>query len=472
MSVPTVAVIGAGAAGLTAMKALLDEGVNVTAFEKGDRVGGLWVKDNSSGLSPAYESLHLNTSKGRTQFADYPMPAEWEDYPAATKVASYLAAYADEFGLTDHIRFSTTVERVEKVVDAETGSELWEIESTDATGAVTVRHADAVVVSNGHNWDPKWPSPQYPGTFTGTQMHAHDYRSSEVFRGKRVLVVGMGNSAMDIAVDASYVGHDVLLSARHGSWIVPKYLFGRPADATGAALTALPWRVRQQVAQRMLTLAVGAPQSYGLPEPSHGLFQNHPTISDTILHRITHGEVRPVTGIERFDGERVVFSDGRVEDVDVIVWATGYRVTIPFLSEHYLGTDAEAMPLFHRVFHLDDPSLMFTGLMQSTGAALPVVEAQGKLVAAWVSGRYSLPAPDAQLEAVQRALEAAVDRWGTAKRPMMRIDFDAYLADTTREIARGRTRARRGGDRFTGSGLATAASASVSAQPALSAARA
>jgi len=154
------------------------------------------------------------------------------------------------------------------------------------------------------------------------------------------------------------------------------------------------------------------------------------------------------------------------------VWATGYRVTIPFLSEHYLGTDAEAMPLFHRVFHLDDPSLMFTGLMQSTGAALPVVEAQGKLVAAWVSGRYSLPAPDAQLEAVQRALEAAVDRWGTAKRPMMRIDFDAYLADTTREIARGRTRARRGGDRFTGSGLATAAPASVSAQPALSASRA
>ena len=455
MPVPTVAVVGAGAAGLTAMKAMLDAGVDVLAFEKGDRVGGLWVMDNTSGLSPAYASLHLNTSKGRTQFADFPMPGEWEDYPAATKVASYLAAYADEFGLTDHIHFGSSVERVEKVVDADTGTQFWEIESSGTDGSVTVHHADAVVVANGHNWDPKWPSPTYPGTFAGTQMHAHDYRSPEAFRGKRVLVVGMGNSAMDIAVDASHVAHDVLLSARHGSWVVPKYLFGRPADATGAALTALPWRLRQQVAQRMLTLAVGTPQSYGLPEPSHGLFQNHPTISDTILHRITHGEVRPVTGIERFDGERVRFSDGRVEDVDVIVWATGYRVTIPFLSEDYLGEDAEAMPLFHRVFHLDDPSLMFTGLMQSTGAALPVVEAQGKLAAAWVSGTYSLPHPDAQLDAVRVALEAAVDRWGTAKRPMMRIDFDAYLADTRSEISRGRTRAGRGAHRFAGSGVAT-----------------
>jgi cation diffusion facilitator CzcD-associated flavoprotein CzcO len=458
MPVPTVAVIGAGAAGLTAMKAMLDEGVDVVGFDRADRVGGLWVQDSSSGLSPAYDSLHLNTSKGRTELADYPMPAEWEDYPAAHKVAQYLAAYADEFGLTDHIRFSTTVDRVEKVVDAETGTRLWEIESTDDTGAVTVHHADAVVVANGHNWDPAWPSPEYPGTFTGTQMHAHDYRSAEVFRGKRVMVVGMGNSAMDIAVDASYVANDVLLSARHGSWIVPKYLFGRPADATGAALTALPWRVRQQVAQRMLTLAVGTPQSYGLPAPSHGLFQNHPTISDTILHRITHGEVRPVTGIERFDGERVRLTDGRVEDVDVIVWATGYRVTIPFLSHDYLGERPESMPLFHRVFHLDDPSLMFTGLMQSTGAALPVVEAQAKLAAAWVSGAYSLPTPDAQLEAVHAALGAAVDRWGAAKRPMMRIDFDAYLADTSREIARGRTRARRGAERFGGSLPATISS--------------
>jgi cation diffusion facilitator CzcD-associated flavoprotein CzcO len=448
LSTPVIAVIGAGAAGVTAMKSLKDEGVDVIGFEKGDRVGGLWVYENSSGLSPAYRSLHLNTSKGRTQFADFPMPAEWEDYPAARKVAQYLADYADRFGVTEHIRFSTSVERVEKVVDPQSEEERWHIHSVDASGGRSVDLVDGVVVANGHNWDPKWPAPSYPGEFTGTQMHAHDYRSAEVFAGRRVLVVGMGNSAMDIAVDASYVGEDVLLSARHGSWIVPKYLFGRPADATNGLLSVLPWRARQLIAQTMLTLAVGKPESYGLPAPSQGLFQNHPTISDTILHRITHGEVRPVAGIERFDGDRVVFTDGRVETVDVIVWATGYRVTIPFLGQEYLGEDAETMPLYRRVFHLEDPTLVFTGLMQSTGAALPVVEAQAKLAAAYFAGRYALPSSDEQREAVAEAHRSAVDRWGPVKRPAMRIDFDAYLEDTAREIRRGRRRAESGAETF------------------------
>lgn len=450
---PHVTVIGAGAAGITAMKALIERGVSVVGYEKADRVGGLWVYESSSGLSPAYESLHLNTSKGRTEFADFAMPVEWEDYPAAAKVADYLAAYADEFGVTERIRFSTTVARVEKVHDPETGSMRWEVEAVDADGVTTIEHSDAVIVANGHNWDPRWPSPHYPGTFTGRQMHAHDYRSPEAFRGKRVMVVGMGNSAMDIAVDASYVAADVLLSSRSGSWIVPKYLFGRPADATNGLLARLPWRIRQQVAQTMLSLAVGTPQSYGLPEPSDGLFQNHPTISDTILHRITHGEVRPVTGIERFDGERVVLSDGRVEDVDVIVWATGYKVSIPFLSSDYLGDDAEAMPLYKRVVHTDDPSLLFTGLMQSTGAALPVVEAQAKLAAAYLSGSYALPDTDQQVRAIERAYDDAVERWGPVKRPMMRIDFDAYLSDMAHEIIRGERRAAAGQPTFEGSGL-------------------
>ena len=445
---PVVAVIGAGAAGITAMKELMEADVSVVGFDKADRVGGLWVQGSTSGLSPAYDSLHLNTSKGRTQFADYPMPEHWEDYPSAAKVAQYLAEYADAFGVTEHVRFSTTVESVRRAPDAATGALRWRIDAVSDESGATVTHADAVVVANGHNWDPRWPSPGYPGTFTGTQVHAHDYRSPDMFRGKRVMVVGMGNSAMDIAVDASYVASDVVLSSRTGSWIVPKYLFGRPADATNGLLARLPWRVRQTVAQAMLALAVGTPQSYGLPAPTHGLFQNHPTISDTILHRITHGEVRPVTGIARFDGERVVLTDGSVEDVDVIVWATGYRVTIPFLTDEYLGADAETMPLYHRVVHLDDPSLMFTGLMQSTGAALPVVEAQARLVAAHLSGSYALPSAEEQRRSVQRSFDAAVQRWGPVKRPAMRVDFDAYLGEIEAEIRRGQRRAARGAQTF------------------------
>lgn len=430
---PRIGVIGGGAAGITAVKELIERGVDVVGFEKGDGIGGLWVYENTSGLSPAYESLHLNTSKGRTEFADYPMPAQWEDYPAAEKVAGYLQDYADHFGVTEKYLFNTTVTAVERDEDG------WTITTDDGE----IFELDGVVVANGHNWDPRWPNPQYPGRFNGEQMHAHDYRKAETFRDQRVLVVGMGNSAMDIAVDASYVADDVMLSARHGSYIVPKYLFGRPADATNGALAVLPWKVRQVIAQTMLGFAVGKPQDYGLLKPSFGLFQNHPTISDTILHRITHGEVRPVRGIERFDGDSVVFTDGSVEQVDIIVWATGYRVTIPFLSQDWLGNDAEAMPLHKRVFHTADPTLTFVGLMQSTGAALPVVEAQSKLAAAYFAGDYALPRESDVDKAIAKAHSDAVDRWGQ-KRPMMRIDFDHFIGDAAKELRNGASRVRRG----------------------------
>ncbi|MGV9662875.1 flavin-containing monooxygenase [Nocardia niigatensis] len=436
-STSRVAVIGAGAAGLATTKALRDAGLEVVTYEKGDRPGGLWARDNSSGLSPAYASLHLNTSKGRTQFADFPMPAAWPDYPSADLIAGYLADYSRTFGLTEHIRFGTAVASVDKAG----ARRPWVV----TTEAGETDEFDAVAVANGHNWSPRGPEPQYPGTFTGAQLHAHEYRDAEVFRDRRVLVVGMGNSAMDIAVDASYVARGpVLLSARHGVHIVPKYLFGRPSDQTAGILAALPWRLRQRIAETMLRLAVGTPESYGLPTPQGGLMQNHPTISDTILHRLTHGEVVARPGIEHLDGDRIVFTDGRSELVDVIVWATGYRVDIPFLSARWTTDDAERLPLYKRVFHLQDPSLVFVGLMQSTGAALPVVEAQAKLAAAYLSGTYALPTPAEQRRTVDTELRAAAERWGWNRRPHMRIDFDRYVTGVPREIQAGRGRAARG----------------------------
>ena len=431
---PRVAVIGGGAGGLATTKALVDVGAEVVTFEKGDRPGGLWARDNSSGLSAAYASLHLNTSKGRTEFTDFPMPDEWPDYPSADHVAGYLAAYADRFDLTRRIRYCTEVERVDRNADG------WTV--TDDRGSA--ERFDAVVVANGHNWDPRWPSPGYPGTFAGLQMHAHDYRTPEVFRDQRVLVVGMGNSAMDITVDASYVSNGpVMLSSRHGVHIVPKYIFGRPSDKMNGILSVLPWRARQRVAETMLKLAVGRPQDYGLPAPTGGLFQNHPTISDTILHRLTHGEVVGRPSIARFDGNRVFFTDGGVETVDVIVWATGYKVTIPFLSDEWLGEDPEELPLYRRVFSLRDPSLMFVGLIQSTGAALPVLEAQAALVAAQLSGRYALPTPYEQEKSVAKHFAYSTARWGNDRRPRMRIDFDGYIAEVAKEIRAGGERQAR-----------------------------
>ncbi|MGW0930502.1 flavin-containing monooxygenase [Streptomyces sp. NPDC002644] len=433
-----VAVVGAGAAGLTAVKELTEAGLEVVAFERRERPGGLWVRDPRGGASPAYASLHLNTSRRRTEFAAHPMPADWPDYPSADLVAGYLDDYARRFGLNEAIRFGVEVTRVERGQDGDG----WLVTAEEDT-----ERFDAVVVANGHNWDPRLPDPAYPGEFTGDQMHAHDYEVADVFAGRRVLVVGMGNSAVDIAVDASYRAEGpVLLSSRQGVYVIPKYLFGKPADATNGRLSKLPWRLRQRISRTALRLATGRPEAYGLPKPARGLLESHPTVSDTLLHRLTHGEVAPRPGIEGFDGGEVVFTDGRRDTVDLIVWATGYRVTIPFLDERWLGPDPEELLLYHRVFHLEDPTLCFVGLMQSTGAAFPVVEAQSRLAADVLSGRAALPRPDEQRLAAERALRASADRWGGDRRPAMRVDFDGYLAETAavRSAAVNRARAGQG----------------------------
>ncbi|MET7418908.1 NAD(P)-binding domain-containing protein [Dactylosporangium sp. NPDC005555] len=427
-----VVVIGGGPAGLATLKALADAGVPAICFDAGDRPGGLWVIGGPH--SSAYRTLHLNTSRTRTEFADFPMPADWPDYPGHERVAGYLAAYAGAFGLAESIRSGHVVTRVHRAPDG-----TWEVTAEGPQGTVEVT-AEAVVVANGHNTVPRLPDPPQPGEPAAEQLHSHDYRGPEQLQGRRVLVVGGGNSAMDIAVDASHVAARTLLSVRRGVWIVPKYLFGRPSDTLNGALAKrLPWRVRQRISQTMLRLAVGPPQRYGLPAPTHGFLQDHPTLSDALLPRITHGEIAVRPAITRFEGDEVVFEDGRKDSIDLIVWCTGYRADLPFLDPALLAGGADRLPLFRHVFHLDAPGLMFVGLMQSTGAAFPVVEAQARLVAGHLAGTYRLPPPDRQRDDCAAELRAARDRWGE-RRPAMRIDFDAYLDLAARELDEGRKR--------------------------------
>jgi hypothetical protein len=225
---------------------------------------------------------------------------------------------------------------------------------------------------------------------------------------------------------------------------VPKHLLGRPADTLNGALARrLPWRLRQRISERLLRLAVGPPQRFGLPVPPHGFLQDHPTLSDGLLPRITHGEIGVRPGLDRFDGDGVCFTDGRRDPVDLVVWCTGYQVDLPFLDPVLLSPSAETLPLYRRVFHLDAPGLLFVGLMQSTGAALPVVEAQARLAAAFLSGDYALPPPAEQRADCARHLRSARQRWGE-RRPAMRIDFDVYLAEAAAELRHGMKRATTG----------------------------
>lgn len=428
-------IIGAGSSGIAAAKALADGGIDFDCFEKSDRVGGNWVFGNRNGMSAAYEGLYINTSRERMQFADYPMPKSYPDFPHHTQIAAYFDDYVDHFDLRRRITFETSVEHAELTSGT---PQRWRVRLSNGEA----RTYDMLLVANGHHWDPLLPDPPYPGSFRGRQLHAHDYRTKDELHGKRVIVVGMGNSAMDIAVESSEVAKRTFLSARRGVYVIPKYLFGRPVDQLFTS-ARLPWAVRRRIGEALYKLAVGEMERYGLPKPDHRLGEAHPTISGRILDRLGHGAITPKPAIARLDGDRVVFTDGTTEEADVILWCTGYRVTFPFFDTSFIAARDNDLPLFHRVFHPKHTQLAFIGLLQPLGAIMPIAEAQGKWLAKHLRGEYALPDAATMSRRIDEDRHAMFARYVPSKRHMMQVDFDDYLTDLAEEMRRGAKRARR-----------------------------
>lgn len=427
---PKTCVIGAGSSGIATVKVLHERGLPFDCFEKSDRVGGNWVFENKNGMSACYRGLCINTSKRRMEYSDYPMPDEYPDFPLHSDIARYFDSYVDHFGFRNRIRFETSVERVTR----EDGA--WSVRTSDGE----VRRYDAIAVANGHHWDARWPEPRFPGRFDGVEMHSHDYRDPEAFRGKRVVVVGMGNSAMDIAVESSEVASATFLAARRGAWILPKYLFGRPAD-TLPLKPWIPFAVRRVAVELAIKASIGSPTDYGLPAPDHRLGEAHPTISGRILDRLKEKAIVPKPNIARLEGKSVVFEDGTREDVDFIVYCTGYRVTFPFFEPSFLSAPNNDLPLFRRVFHPDHRGLFFIGLLQPLGAIMPLAEAQSEWIADYLMGRYALPDPGAMRRDIEKERAAMFARYVASPRHTMQVDFDDYLLALNRERRRGARRA-------------------------------
>jgi dimethylaniline monooxygenase (N-oxide forming) len=433
MKLPKTAVIGAGSSGIAAVKALVDRGIDVTAFEKSDRIGGNWVFGNKNGMSAAYRYLHINTSRERMQYADFPMPADYPDFPRHDQIAAYFDAYVDHFGFRDRIRFETGVERAARLPDG-----TWEV-STDAGDS---ERYDMLLVANGHHWDKRWPEPGFPGQdeFRGEVLHAHDYVDNEFLRDKDVVVLGMGNSAMDISVESSDVARTTYLAARRGAWIIPKYLFGKPLD-TLATNPRVPMAVGGRLLERIVTLHVGRPEQFGLPKPDHRLGQAHPTISGRIHDRIQHGRVTPKPNIARFHADEVEFADGTRVHADVVIFCTGYKISFPFFDDDLISAPDNRIELFWRVFEPDIPNLAFIGLLQPLGAIMPLAEAQGRWVAEYLRGEYHLPSREAMREHIEADMAAMRKRYVSSKRHTIQVDFDEYLFKLERERKAGAERA-------------------------------
>ncbi len=432
----TTCIIGAGCSGFTTAKRLQDRGLPFDIYEMSDRVGGNWAYRNPNGMSACYQSLHIDTSKWRLAFEDCPVPDGWPDFPHHSLIDQYFNAYVDHFGLRERIRFNTAVERCERRADG-----AWDvILSTGET-----RRYDTLVVANGHHWSPNMPD--YPGQFEGVQLHAHDYRTPfdpVDMVGKRIIVVGLGNSAVDVASELAQrpIAAKLFVAARRGVWVLPKYFRGQPSDKTPLPHWMPGW-LKRRLARGAVIRTVGRMEDYGLPTPDHQPLEAHPTVSGEFLMRCGSGDITVKPNIRELKGKRVLFDDGSEEAVDVIVYATGYRTRFPFLSDDLAPVKDNHIALYKRMVRPEIPNLWFMGLAQALPTLVNFAEQQSKLLAAWLAGDYALPSAAEMARTIAADEAMHQGHYYDSPRHRMQVDFDVYVRDVQRELAAGAKRAKR-----------------------------
>jgi hypothetical protein len=402
----TVCVIGAGVSGLAAVKNLKEHGFGVDCYERETSIGGAWNWRNDR--SPVFASTHLNTSKPTSEFPDFPMPDSWPDYPDHGRYLSYLERYADHFDLRPHVWFGSEVVSVE-AADEEG---RWDVttQSTGGAGSTRTHRYLAVVVANGHNWAPRMPRVEGMDDYRGKVIHASAYKDPAELRGRKVLVVGGGNTGCDIAVEAGQQAVKAWHSTRRGYWYVPKYLLGRPSDQVNmrAQAAGLPLWLRQWLHRRLSAVSVGEPMSFGLPMPDHKPYESHPVVNSSLLNSIGHGDITPVPDVTRFHRTEVELSDGSTVDPDLVVFATGYEPRFEFLHPTLTGSGPDNRPhLLLHAFSPRHPTLAVAGLLQPDAGLGAMVHWQTVAFARWLRLRAADPARAAR---VWQRLQSEADR--------------------------------------------------------------
>lgn len=372
------AVIGAGPSGLAAARALQKRGIAVDGYEASHGVGGLW--DITNPRSTMYESAHLISSRTTTEFAEFPMRSR-VDYPGHRALKQYFQEYAEHFGLTALFRFDTAVVRLEPRDGG------WDLTSLGPAGE-EVRWYAGVVLANGTLAKPNVPV--FRGEFSGELLHTSGYTSPEQLRGRRVLLIGAGNSGCDIAVDAVHHAVSVDMSVRRGYYFVPRYLFGRPSDTLNQG-RPLPPRLKQAVDSRVLRAFTGDPVRFGFPKPDYRIYESHPIVNTLVLHHLGQGDLRIRPDVERFDGATVRFRDGSADDYDLVLLATGYTLDYPFVDPEHLHWRGAAPRLFLNIFPASFNGLYVMGMIEASGIGWQGRYEQAELLAGYLDAAEQDP---------------------------------------------------------------------------------
>jgi cation diffusion facilitator CzcD-associated flavoprotein CzcO len=368
-----MALIGAGPVGLGMAKALLEHKIPYEQLEADDQLGGNWYHG-------VYDTVHIISSRKTTEYADYPMPADYPDFPSRAQMLAYLQDYAEKFQLCRHMQFNTKVVMALPLADGR-----WELELANGEKRVY----KGLIVCNGHHWDRRFP--KYPGTFKGAYMHSKDYRNPAQLSGRRVLVIGGGNSACDIASEAARVGSSACISLRRGYWFLPKTLMGFPlVDLIKGWFPVWAQRI---FLRATLRIVVGKYSNYGLPKPEHKIFEAHPTINSELLYYIKQGAIRPKPDVARFEGKVVHFVDSSSEEFDVVVCATGYHVSFPFLPPGLVPVKGSAAQTYGGCVLPDYKNIYIIGTSQVRYGFGPLVTPGVDLIARMMLAQDQMELP-------------------------------------------------------------------------------
>ena len=419
-------VIGAGSSGLAMAKNFRQYGISFDCLERENSIGGNWCFGKPG--SSVYRSTRLISSKRETEYSDFPMPEHYPDHPDHEMVWQYLRNYAEHFDLYPTIEFNTAVTSIEPAPGSG-----WNV----TIGSGERRRYRGVVIANGHNWGPRWPT--LPGHFAGTLLHSSEYKVPEVLVGRRVLVVGGGNSGFDIASESARHASATFHSLRRQYQVLPRFFRGRPIDTCGRWM--LEWRLpmwfRRLSAARACRKVWAARSRPVLPGPSHKLFETHPVINSSWPNRVACGDIAIKPNVRELRGNSVFFEDGSQEAVDVIICATGFRISFPFLPTEYVNWHRGRPDLFLNVFHPDRDDLFVAGLIQPDSGQFGLVDLQSRLIAQYIAGLQAdcTGARDIQeYKRKNRSQTAGAIRYVPSPRHVLEVEHYGYRRQLQRWI--------------------------------------